>query len=188
MEKTLKYSVHAHGELEEAISCPLGTYCVDMKTKLYYFKSAKKEMPDDVANTAAEAMAHLAVLKGAKSAVAALVIHEKFGLLKKENVKEKDGKLTYDIAIEGEMQEYVETKVGSLYGDPDKEAFYFDSAKKGFMEPILKKKFYEGIKADLDSDDSEKQLGAECVMDIFKDWTELDDEDIVREKPIINKN
>ena len=183
MEKKLKYSVHAHGELEEAISCPLGTYCVDIKTKFYYFKSAKEGMPDEVANAAAEAMAHIAVLKGAKSAVAALVIHEKFELLKKEDITEKDGKLSYDFRIEGEMEEYVETKVGSLYADSEKKAFYFDTAKKGFMEPILKKKFYEGIKADLDSDDPEEKLGAECVMDIIKDWTELDDEDIIRENP-----
>jgi len=183
MEKTLKYSVHAHGELEEAISCPLGTYCVDMKTKFYYFKSAKEGMPDEVANAASEAMAHIAVLKGAKSAVAALVIHEKFELLKKKDITEKDGKLIYDFTIEGEMEEFVETKYGSLYGDADKEAFYFDSAKKGFMEPILKKKFYEGIKADLDSDDPEEKLGAECVIDIIKNWTELDEDDIVREKP-----
>lgn len=183
MEKTLKYSVHAHGELEEAISCPLGTYCVDIKTKFYYFKSAKKEMPDDVAHAASEAMAHLAVLKGAKSATAALIIHEKFELLKKKDIEEKDGKLIYDFRIEGEMQEYVETKFGSLYADSEKEAFYFDSAKKGFMEPILKKKFYEGIKADLDSEDPEKQLGAECVIEIIKNWTELDDEDIIRENP-----
>lgn len=188
MEKTLKYSVHAHGELEEAIECPLGTYCVDIKTRFYYFKSAKEEMPDEVANAAAEAMAHIAVLKGAKSAVAALIVHEEFELLEKEDIEEKDGKLTYDFRIEGEMEEYVEAKVGSLYADAEKRAFYFDSAKKGFMEPILKKKFYEGVKADLDSEDPEKQLGAECVMDIIKNWIELDDEDIVRENPTINKN
>jgi len=182
MEKTLKYSVHAHGELEEAISCPLGTYCVDVKTKFYYFKSAKKGMPDEVANAASEAMAHIAVLKGAKSAVAALIIHEKFELLKKEDVEEKDGKLIYDFTIGGELTEYVETKYGSLYGDPEKSAFFFDASKKGFMEPILKKKFMEGIEADLDSDDPEEKLGAECVMDIIKNWTELDEDDIVREK------
>ena len=183
MEKTLKYSVHAHGELEEAIKCPLGTYCVDVKTKFYYFKSAKKEMPDEVANAAAEAMAHLAVLKGAKSATAALIIHEKFELLKKEDVKEEDGKLSYDFTIGGELVEYVETKYGSLYGDPEKNAFFFDASKKGFMEPILKKKFMDGIKADLDSDNEENKLGAECVMDIIENWTELDEDDIIREKP-----
>lgn len=182
MEKTLKYSVHAHGELEEAISCPLGTYCVDIKTRFYYFRSAKEGMPDEVANAAAEAMAHIAVLKGAKSAVAALIVHEKFEPLKKKDIKEENGKLIYDFTVEGEMQEYVETKYGSLYADAKKEAFYFDSAKKGFMEPILKKKFYEDIKADLNSDNPDDQLGAECTLDIIKNWTELDDEDIVREK------
>ena len=181
MEKTLKYSIHVYGELEEAIKCPLGTYYVDTKTQLYYFKSANKEMPNEVANATAEAVAHIAVITGSKVATAILIIHEKFKLLKKEDITEKDGKLIYDFRIEGEMQEYVETKFGSLYGDSNIEVYYFDFTKKGFMEPILKRKFCENIIEDLNSDDSEKKLGAEFVADIFENWTELDDEDIVRE-------
>ena len=42
MKKTLKYSIHVYGELEEAIKCSLGTYYVDTKTEFYYFKSAKE--------------------------------------------------------------------------------------------------------------------------------------------------
>lgn len=183
MEKTLKYSVHIYGELEEAIECPLGKYYVDLKNHMFFFKAANEGLPYKVIVRAAEAMANIAVAKHAKSAVPALLVHRECALLNEEDVKEKDGKFTYDFRIEGEMQEYVETKVGSLYADSKVETFYFDSAKKGFMEPILKKKFYEGIKADLDSEDPEKQLGAECVMEIIKDWTELDDDDIVREKP-----
>lgn len=180
MEKTLKYSIHVHGELEEAIKCPLGTYYVDMETKFYYFK-AKEEMPDEVANAVSEAAAHIAAIKGSKVATAVLTIHEKFELLKKEDITEKDGKFIYDFTVDGEMNEYVKTKFGSLYGDPDTEVYYFDFTKKGFMEPILKRKFCENIKADLDSDDPEKRLGAEGVANIFENWTELDDEDIVRE-------
>lgn len=181
MEKTLKYSIHVYGELEKAIKCPLGTYYVDTKTGLYYFKSAKKEMPDEVANSVSEAAAHIAAIKGSKVAVAALIIHEKFELLEKEDITEKDGKFIYDFTVDGEMQEYVETKFGSLYGDSDAEVYYFDFTKKGFMEPILKRRFCENIVEDLNSDDSEKKLGAEFVADIFENWTELDDEDIVRE-------
>ena len=183
MEKTLKYSVHIYGELEEAIECPLGKYYVDLKNRMFFFKAANEGLPYKVIVKAAEAMANIAVAKHAKSAIPALVVHRECALLNEEDVKEKDGKFTYDFRIEGEMQEYVETKVGSLYADSKVETFYFDSAKKGFMEPILKKKFYEGVKADLDSEDPEKQLGAECVMEIIKDWTELDDDDIIREKP-----
>lgn len=183
MEKTLKYSIHVHGELEEAIKCPLGTYYVDMKTKFYYFKSAKEEMPDEVALSASEVAAHIAAITGSKVATAVLIIHEKFELLKIEDIAEEDDKLTYDFRIEGEMQEYVETKFGSLYGDSDTEVYYFDFTKKGFMEPILKRKFCENIVEDLNSDDSEKRLGAEFVAGIFENWTELDDEDIVREDP-----
>ena len=182
-EKTLKYSIHVYGELEEAIKCPLGTYYVDMETKFYYFKSAKEEMPDEVANAASEAMAHIAAIKGSNVASAVLIIHEKFELLKKEDITEKDGKFIYDFTVDGEMNEYVETKFGSLYGDSDAEVYYFDFTKKGFMEPILKRKFCENIVEDLNSDDSKKKLGAEFVADIFENWTELDDEDIVREDP-----
>lgn len=182
MEKTLKYSVHIYGELEEAIECPLGTYCVDLKNRMFFLKSAKKELPYHVVVKTAEAMANIAVAKHAKSAVPALLIHREFALLNEDDVQEKDGKLVYDLRVKGEMEEYVETKLGSLYADSKNEVFYFDSAKKGFMEPILEKKFYESIKADLDSKDPEEQLGAECVMTIIKDWTELDDDDIVREK------
>lgn len=183
MEKTLKYSVHIYGELEEVIECPLGKYYVDLKNRMFFFKAANEGLPYKVIVKAAEAMANIAVAKHAKSAIPALVVHRECALLNEEDVKEKDGKFIYDFRIEGEMQEYVETKVGSLYADSKVETFYFDSAKKGFMEPILKKKFYEGVKADLDSEDPEKQLGAECVMEIIKDWTELDDDDIIREKP-----
>ena len=183
MEKTLKYSIHVYGELEEAIKCAFGTYYVDTKTEFYYFKSAKEDMPDKVAKDASEAAAHIAAIAGSKVATAVLIIHEKFELLKKEDITEKDGKFIYDFRVEGEMQEYVETKFGSLYGDPDTEVYYFDFTKKGFMEPILKRKFCEDVKADLDSDDSEKRLGAEGVAYIFENWTELDDEDIVREDP-----
>jgi hypothetical protein len=183
MEKTLKYSVHIYGELEEAIECPLGKYYVDLENRMFFFKAANEGLPYKVIVKAAEAMANIAVAKHAKSAVPALLVHRECALLDKEDVQEKDGKFIYDFRIKGEMQEYVETKVGSLYADAKKETFYFDSAKKGFMEPILKKKFMNGIKADLNSEDPEKQLGAECVMEIIKDWTELDDDDIVREKP-----
>jgi hypothetical protein len=183
MEKKLKYSVHIYGELEEAIKCPMGTYYVDLNNHMFFFKLAKEGIPYRVAVEAAEAMAKIAIAKGAESAVPALLVHRKCALLYEEDVQEKDGKFIYDFYVKGEMEEYVETKVGSLYADEKKEVFYFDPAKKGFMESILTKKFYEGIKADLDSDDPEEKLGAECVMTILKDWTELDDEDIVREKP-----
>lgn len=181
MEKTLKYSIHIYGELEATVRCPLGTYYVDIKNKVYYFK-AKEGIPYPVALAAAEAIATIAATKHVKSAIPVLLIHEECALLKEEYVQEKDGKFIYDFRIEGEMEEFVKSKVGSLYVDTKKKVFYFESVKKGFMEPILEKKFYEGIEADLDSEDPEKKLGAEYVTKIIEDWSELDDEDIVREK------
>ena len=182
MEKTLKYSVHVYGELEEVIKCPLGIYYIDLKNRMFFFEATEKEIPYKVIVKAAEAMAHIAVAKNNESAIPALLIHRECALLYEDDVQEKDGKFIYDFRIEGEMQEYMETTFGSLYADEKKEVFYFDPSKKGFMESILKKKFYDSIKADLNSEDPEKQLGAECVMNILRDWTELDDEDIIREK------
>ena len=181
MEKTLKYSVHIYGELEEFIECPLGKYYVDIENHMFFFKTIKG-LPCRVAVKAAEVMAKIAVAKHAESAIPALLIHKEYALLDEKDVKEKDGKFIYDFRVEGEMDEYVKSKVGSFYADAKSKVFYFESTKKGFMEPLLEKRFYEGVKEDLDSDDPEKQLGAVCIVNIIKDWIELDDEDIVREK------
>ena len=180
MEKTLKYSIHVYGELESAIECPLGTYYVDLGNKVFFFKCIEDTMPYHATVQAAKIVASIAVSAHVESAIPAFVIHKKCALLDKEDVHEKYGKLVYDYQIEGEMDKYVNSKIGSLYADKENEVFYFDSAKKGFMEPILKKRFCTGVKADLNSDDVEKQFGAKFIMNIIENWTELDDEDIVR--------
>lgn len=182
MEKTLKYSVHIYGELEKVLKCQLGTYHVDFENKVFFFESNDKDVPYHSMVRAAEVMANFAIITHNKSTMLALFIHKKCALLNEEDVQKEDDKFVYDFQVEGEIQKLVETKVGSLYVDKENEVFYFDSVKKGFMEPILKKKFYVSIERDLDSDDSESQLNAEYILSILENWTELDDDDIIREK------
>lgn len=180
--ETLKYSVHVYGELEKAVKGPLGTYHVDFENKVFFFESDDEDIPYLTAVQASEAKAMIDYATDDESASAALYIHEKCNLLDKEEVQKKGDKFIYDFKIKGEMVKVVKTKVGSLYADKENQAYYFDSLHKGFMEPLLKKNFCRCVKEDLDSEDSERQLGAQCVMSILKDWTELDDEDIIREK------
>ena len=178
-ENKLGYSVHLHGTLEPAIECPMGKYFVDMQHECYHFEPKDG---DKNAETVATIMAAIADVKGIAGGVAVGKIISGYTRIPDDKVKKDGENYIYDFRIEGEMQEYMETTFGSLYADEKKEVFYFDPSKKGFMESILKKKFYDSIKADLNSEDPEKQLGAECVMNILRDWTELDDEDIIREK------
>ena len=48
------------------------------------------------------------------------------------------------------------------------------------MGPILKKKFREGVEKDIKSEDAEKRAAAIAVIEIFDNWVELDEEDIVK--------
>ena len=181
MEKTLKYSVHVYGELEEAGICPTGTYYVDLERRLFFFESDDKNISYEAAVKIAEVMAKIAVSTHIETANLVLYIHKNFLSLNEKDVQKKDGKFIYDFRIEGEMRKVVETPIGALYADKEKEAFYFDLANKGFMESILKKRFCKRIEADLDSEDPERQLNATCIMSILENWTELDDDDIIRE-------
>lgn len=181
MEKTLKYSVHFYGELEPTIECPLGTYYVDFENKVFFFKRTDENTPYNIAVKSAEIMANIAAATNAETAIAALTIHKELFLLDEENVHEKDGKFVYDFRVEGEMQAYIKTKVGYLYGDKENEVFYFDSVKKGFIKPLLKKRLCASLEEDLNSDNPERQVGAKCILMVIEKWAELDDEDIVRE-------
>ena len=180
--KTLKYSIHAYGELEKAVKGPLGTYHVDFEHKVFFFESDDEDIPYHTVVRAAKAEAMIDFATDDESAIAALYIHNKCNLLDEEEVQKKDDKFIYDFKIKGEMTKVVETKAGSLYVDKENQVYYFDPSNKGFMVPFLKKRFYKSIEADLNSEDTERQLGANCILSIIEDWTELDDDDIIREK------
>ena len=180
--ETLKYSVHVYGELEKAVKGPFGTYHVDLEHKVFFFESDDENIPYHTTVQAAKAKAMIDFATDDESAIVALYIHEKCNLLDKEEVQKKGDKFIYDFKIKGELVKVVKTKVGSLYADKNNQAYYFDTSNKGFMEPFLKRNFCRSVKADLNSEDPERQLDAQCVMSILEDWTELDDEDIIREK------
>lgn len=178
-DKKLKFSVHIHGKLEKAVESPLGFYHVDVEKELYYFEPKREDKPAEILDTI---MAAMACAKGAKNAKVVGGILANFARLKKEQVqKQEDGEYTYDFKVEGELEEFVKTKFGSLYGLHQGELYYFKSAHGGFMRPIELKKFTEGIKNDLNSEDETERTGAELVMEILHDWTELDTEDIIEE-------
>jgi hypothetical protein len=179
-DKKLGYSVHIHGDLEKAISCPMGVYYVDLKNRLYFFEAAEglDEKPAAITSMIVSVIAAHHDIKTAKIVMA---LHEHFERVKKEHVSKQGDKYHYDFYVQGDMYAYVsEDTLGILYGDDEKEVYYFEAKHKGFMAPILKKKFFEGIAKDLKSEDSEKRSAAVAIGTICKEWTELDNEDIVR--------
>ena len=179
-EKKLSYSVHIHGDLEKAISCPVGIYYVDFKNQLFYFEP-KDGLDPKPAEMTAKLVSILAAGRNIKVGKEVMAIHETCERLKPEHIKKDGDKRSYDFYVQGEMDLFVEEPtLGGLYGDYDKEVFFFEPKHKGFMIPILKKKFFEGIAQDLDSKDGDRKAAAIAVGEIHEKWTELDEEDIVR--------
>lgn len=182
-EKKIGYSIHAKGEMKKAVECPFGTYFLDIVRKLYWFKpNAKFPHPED-AEKLSTIVAAILSARGGKTAEIVGAIIEHCARLDDKDVKETDNPeiVNYEFYIQGEVFAYVEEPtLGTLYGNDDKEVFYFDAKHKGFMGPILQKKFREGIEKDLKSDDAEKRAAAVAVIEIFDNWVELDEEDIVK--------
>lgn len=181
MEKgTLSYSVHVKGELEQVMSCPIGIYYVDFKNELFYLEP-KEGLSRKEAMLTAMAIAVAAAQKGIKNGKAVLAIHERFALLPEKHVKKDGDKYVYDFYIQGDMHDYItEDSMGVLYGDEENKVYFFEPKLKGFLAPILKRKFFEGILENRKSEDEEKKAMAIGVREILKDWTELDENDIVR--------
>lgn len=182
-DKKIGYSIHAKGELERAITCPMGTYFVDVKRQLYWFKPAKNFPHPEDAERISTIMAAICDIKGVKMGKIVGKIIENFVRLDDKDVKETDNedKLIYEFHIHGELYAYVEEPtLGTLYGNDDKEVFFFEPRRKGFMGPILRRKFREGIEQDIKSEDPDKKAAAVAVIEIFDNWVELDEEDIVK--------
>jgi hypothetical protein len=179
-DKKLSYSVHVKGELEKVMSCPVGIYYVDFKNELYYFEP-KEGIDRKTAMITAVAFAVMASRRGIENGKAIRAIHENFEHLPEKHVNKDGDKYTYDFFISGDMHEFVsEDSMGSLYGDEEKKVYFFEAKMKGFLAPILRKKFFEGILNRLKSEDPEEKAMAIAVREILKDWTELDEDDIIR--------
>lgn len=182
-KEKIGYSIHAKGELKKAVECPMGTYFVDIEHQLYWFQ-ANKDFPNpETAERISTIMAAICDVKGIKTAKIVGHIIENFVRLDDKDVKttEDPEKLNYEFYVQGELFAYVEEPtLGTLYGNSDKEVFFFEPTHKGFMGPILKKKFREGISQDIKSEDLEKKVAAIAVIEILDKWVELDEDDIVK--------
>jgi hypothetical protein len=181
MEKgTLNYSVHIKGELEKVMSCPVGIYYVDFKNELFYFEP-KEGLDRKMAMVTAMAISVMASHRDIENGKAIRAIHENFEHIPEKHVKKEGDKYIYDFRVEGEMHDYItEDSMGVLYGDEENKVYFFEAKLKGFLAPILKRKFFEGILENRKSEDEEKKAMAIGVREILKDWTELDESDIVR--------
>jgi hypothetical protein len=182
-EKKIGYSIHAKGEMKKAVECPFGTYFVDLARKLYWFKPNEKFPHPEDCEQLSTAVAAVLSIKGAKPAEIVTTIIEHCVRINDKDIKETDdpSKVEYEFYLQGEVFAYVEEPtLGTLYGNDEKELFYFDPKHKGFMGPILKKKFREGVEKDIKSDDADKRAAAIAVIEIFDNWVELDEEDIVK--------
>lgn len=178
-EKKLKFSLRVSGVLEKAVSCPLGTYYVCAEEKMYFFEPVEG-IEEDTATRAATLMAALACQADTKAAKFVAAIYEKCDAIKKEYLKKDGDNYILDAKLDGELEALVESKYGILYGNGDEKLFFFDTPHTGFLRQIELEKFVEGIHNDIESDDDERQLGAEIVEEILKNWAELDPEDIER--------
>lgn len=175
-EKKLGYSVHLHGVLEAAIECPMGKYFVDMQHNAYFFEPKDG---DKHAEGIATIMAALADCKGIAGGKAVGKLITEYTRIPAEKVKKDGDNYVYDFRIEGEMDELVEfPSLGSIYGDTENEVVYFKAKHPNtFLAPLERIKVIEIIKKDTKS--PENGEAAEAILQIFRDWAELDDEDIV---------
>lgn len=182
-KEKIGYSIHAKGELKKAIECPMGAYFVDIEHQLYWFQPNKDFPHPEDAERISTIIAAVCDIKGVKQAKIVGKIIENFVRLDDKDVKttEDPEKVNFEFFIQGDLFAYVsEPTLGTLYGNTDKEVFFFEPTHKGFMGPILKKKFREGILQDVKSEDLEKKVAAIAVIEILDNWVELDEEDIVK--------
>jgi hypothetical protein len=96
-----------------------------------------------------------------------------------EKVKKDGENYVFDFRIEGEMDELVKfNDLGSIYGDIENEVVYFKAKHSNtFLAPLERQKVIEIIKKDAKS--PEDGEAAKAVLQILKNWAELDDDDIV---------
>lgn len=182
-DKKIGYSIHAKGELKQTIKCPMGIYFVDVEHKFYWFKPNEDFDLPKAAERISTIIAAICDVKGIKMGKVVGAIIQHCARLDDSDVKPTENPeiMSYEFSIEGELFAYVEEPtLGTLYGNFDKEVFFFEPHRKGFMGPILKKKFREGIEKDAESEDADKRAAAIAIIEIFDNWVELDDEDIVK--------
>lgn len=173
-KEKLGFSVHFHGTLEKAIGCPLGNYYVDIKNRMFYFEPTEGHN-----RRAARMTATVLAALGIEAARAIEVLYEDFAEVSEKDITKDGENYKYDFHVQGDLELFVETKYGCLYGSHEHETYFFKSAHPGFLAPIEFSKFIEGIERDIHGDNEDDKTGAELVKEILKTWVELDKEDIV---------
>ena len=116
---------------------------------------------------------------GVEHARVIVALYENFAEAPEKDVTKDGENYKYDFYVQGDLELFVETKYGCLYGSHEHEAYFFKSAHPGFLAPIELSKFVEGIERDIHGDDEDNKTSAELVKEILKKWVELDEEDIV---------
>jgi hypothetical protein len=101
-DKKLSYSVHVHGELVKAISCPVGVYYVDLKNHFYHFE-AKEGLDRKHALVLAMGIAVMAANEGIKNGHVVKAIHEDFESLPEKHLKKEGDKYLYDFYIRNDQ-------------------------------------------------------------------------------------
>lgn len=179
-DKKLNFNVHAQGELELAVSCSIGKYYVDLEHEMFYFEPKSDEKNYEFMSSI---IALVAAMKGSEVARLVAHMHAHFASLSKEHVtKVNDEKYTYDVLITGELDPIVDSVYGVLYANAEYKCCYFESTHDGFMGSIEKKHFVANLKGDLNGKDEQRKDGAEIVMRVIEEFTELDDNDIVHDE------
>ena len=106
-------------------------------------------------------------------------VMENFARLTKDQVKKDGENYSFDVSISGELEVAVSNKFGTLYTSTEHRAWYFEANHPNtFLEEIEFEKFVENIFHDLANRNA--SLNALSILVVMKEWTKLDNEDIVK--------
>jgi hypothetical protein len=147
-----------------------------MQHECYFFESKDG---DKHAEAVATIMAAIADCKGIAGGQAVGKLITDYTRIPAEKVKKDGENYVFDFRIEGEMDELVKfNDLGSIYGDIENEVVYFKAKHSNtFLAPLERSKVIEVLKKDAKS--PEDGEAAKAVLQILKNWAELDDDDIV---------
>lgn len=177
MKEKIKFKVSVSGKLVKMISCPLGTYYVDMRG-LYYFEPANDEHEETISTVIAAILS----AKGNKNARLIGKLITDFARLDKDEVKKEGDEYSYEASIDGELSKFVASPYGTMYGSHELKAFCFIPKHKGFVGPIEREYFVKGLDAQMKDEDEQVRVSAKIVKEtILPNWLELSEENIVDE-------
>lgn len=173
-DKKLSFEVHAQGTLKKAVETPVGVLYIDTEHDLLYIESEHANAFEKMYS-----LTCIAVLGEVEGAEAIKAMMRTFGQLKKDQVTKNGEDYDFNVSISGELEEAVENKYGSVYVSQEHHAWYFEPKHPNtFLEGIEFKKFLENIERDVLN--PKLAMNAISMMLLMKDWTKLDNDDIVK--------